>query len=104
MVCGIPPEDPSRRPVTVFVLSLRKGIRPRHAAITLPCTAFEQGVLGKGHKIKKFDLLDFSAIRAHLETTKQIKRAATDAEKAAAKTVKEELVVRTVDELGVQEK
>lgn len=50
-------------------------------------------MLGKGHKIKDFKLLDFSAMRAHLETAKQIKRAATDGEKAAAKTVKEELTV-----------
>ncbi|CAM9151439.1 unnamed protein product [Pylaiella littoralis] len=48
-------------------------------------------VLGKGHKIKDFKLLDFSAMRAHLDIAKQIKRAATDGEKAAAKTVKEEL-------------
>ncbi|CAM9286516.1 unnamed protein product, partial [Sphacelaria rigidula] len=48
-------------------------------------------VLGKGHKIKNFKLLDFTAIREHLDTVKQIKRAATDGEKAAAKTVKEEL-------------
>lgn len=53
-----------------------------------------QKVLGKGHFIKDFNLLDFSAIRAHLDTAKQIKRAATDGEKAAAKTVKDELVVR----------
>lgn len=53
-----------------------------------------QAVLGKGHKIKEFKLLDFSAMRAHLETAKQIRRAATDGEKAAAKTVKEELMVR----------
>lgn len=52
-----------------------------------------KAVLGKGHVIKDFKLLDFSAIRAHLDITKQIKRAATDGEKAAAKTVKEELVV-----------
>ncbi|CAB1104174.1 unnamed protein product [Ectocarpus sp. CCAP 1310/34] len=51
-----------------------------------------KAVLGKGHFIKDFKLLDFSAIRAHLDITKQIKRAATDGEKAAAKTVKEELV------------
>lgn len=50
-------------------------------------------MLGKGHKIKNFNLLDFSAIRAHLETAKQIKRAATDGEKATAKSVKEELTV-----------
>lgn len=53
-----------------------------------------QKVLGKGHKIKDFKLLDFSAMRAHLDIAKQIKRAATDGEKAAAKTVKEELTVR----------
>lgn len=52
-----------------------------------------QKVLGKGHKIKHFKLLDFSAMRAHLDIAKQIKRAATDGEKAAAKTVKEELTV-----------
>lgn len=52
-----------------------------------------QAVLGKGHKIKEFKLLDFSAIRDHLHTAKQIKRAATDGEKAAAKTAKEELMV-----------
>ncbi|CBJ32924.1 conserved unknown protein [Ectocarpus siliculosus] len=51
-----------------------------------------KAVLGKGHVIKDFKLLDFSAIRAHLDITKQIKLAATDGEKAAAKTVKEELV------------
>lgn len=50
-------------------------------------------MLGKGHVIKNFKLLDFSAMRAHLEITRQIKRAATDGEKAAAKTAKEELVV-----------
>ena len=54
-----------------------------------------QKVLGKGHKIKDFKLLDFSAIRVHLETAKQIKRAATDGEKAAAKIIKEELMVST---------
>lgn len=53
----------------------------------------EQAVLGRGHKIKKFDLLDFSAMRRHLDTVKQIKRAATDGEKAVAKTEKEELKV-----------
>ena len=53
-------------------------------------------MLGKGHKIKKFDLLDFSAMRRHLETVKQIKRAATDGEKAVAKTEKEELKVSTI--------
>ncbi|CAN0068317.1 unnamed protein product [Hapterophycus canaliculatus] len=52
-----------------------------------------KSVLGKGHKIKDFKLLDFSAMRAHLDIAKQIKRAATDGEKAAAKTVKEELTV-----------
>lgn len=52
-----------------------------------------QTVLGKGHKIKDFKLLDFSAMRAHLDIAKQIKRAATDGEKAAAKTAKEELTV-----------
>lgn len=55
-----------------------------------------QVVLGKGHKIKNFKLLDFTAIREHLDTVKQIKRAATDGEKAAAKTVKEELTVSDV--------
>lgn len=53
-----------------------------------------QAVLGKGHIIKDFKLLDFSAMRSHLDISKQIKRAATDGEKAAAKTVKEELMVR----------
>eukprot|EP00752_Nemacystus_decipiens_P006145 g5543.t1 len=51
-----------------------------------------KAVLGKGHIIKDFKLLDFSAMRAHLDIVKQIKRAATDGEKAAAKTVKEELM------------
>lgn len=54
-------------------------------------------VLGKNHKIKDFKLLDFSAMRSHLDTAKQIKRAATDGEKAAAKTAKEELMVRTIE-------
>lgn len=54
---------------------------------------YVQTVLGKGHKIKDFKLLDFSAMRAHLDIAKQIRRAATDGEKAAAKTVKEELIV-----------
>lgn len=54
---------------------------------------FVQTVLGKGHKIKNFKLLDFSAIRAHLDTAKQIKLAATDGEKASAKMTREELTV-----------
>eukprot|EP00903_Cladosiphon_okamuranus_P018162 g16712.t1 len=51
-----------------------------------------KAMLGKNHPIKDFKLLDFSAMRAHLETAKQIKRAATDGEKAAAKTAKEDLM------------
>lgn len=57
------------------------------------CIRSGQTVLGKGHKIKKFENLDFSAIRKHLDTLKQIKRAATDGEKAAAKTIKEDISV-----------
>ena len=44
--------------------------------------------LGKDHEIKKFEDLDFSRIREHIDKEKLIKKAATVDEKAAAKEEK----------------
>lgn len=48
-----------------------------------------QEVLGSGHVIKSFDLLDFSHIRTHLDMQKNLRKAATEEEKAAKKVEKE---------------
>ncbi|CAM9248831.1 unnamed protein product [Choristocarpus tenellus] len=47
-----------------------------------------KAVLGKGHKITKFELCDFTDMRNHLKLQNDIRKAANDAEKAAAKKVK----------------
>merc|ERR1711924_189850 len=50
--------------------------------------------LGRGHKIQKFDKLDFSRIRQHLDREKMIRKAATIEEKAAKKASEEQLVFK----------
>jgi len=47
------------------------------------------GSFPPGHVVKKFKKCDFSAIRAYLDTQKNVKKAATDEEKKDAKTEKE---------------
>lgn len=51
-------------------------------------------VLGPGHKIKKFSLCDFSKIKAFLDLQKNLRKAATDEEKAARKAEKETVLLR----------
>jgi DNA topoisomerase I len=50
--------------------------------------------LGPSHRIKKFELCDFSHIRAHLETLKSLRKTATDEEKAVKKAEKEEVLLK----------
>lgn len=45
--------------------------------------------LGPSHEIKKFELCDFSKIKAHLDNQKNLRKAASDEEKAKRKAEKE---------------
>eukprot|EP00629_Pelagomonadales_sp_RCC1024_P008341 CAMPEP_0119295262 /NCGR_PEP_ID=MMETSP1329-20130426/49461_1 /TAXON_ID=114041 /ORGANISM="Genus nov. species nov., Strain RCC1024" /LENGTH=747 /DNA_ID=CAMNT_0007296173 /DNA_START=161 /DNA_END=2401 /DNA_ORIENTATION=- len=51
--------------------------------------------LGKGHVIQDFAGCDFSRIAAHLDAAKKVRRAASDAEKSAAKEAKEAQMLRS---------
>jgi DNA topoisomerase I len=53
-----------------------------------------KATLPPGHVIKKFDKCDFSLIKAHLDTQKSLKKAATDDEKAKRKEAKELISAR----------
>lgn len=50
--------------------------------------------LGKSHVIKKFDKCDFEPIRKHLNEQKLLRKAVTDAEKAAAKDGREQALYK----------
>ena len=50
--------------------------------------------LGPSHEIKKFEMCDFSKIKAYLDNQKNLRKAASDEEKAARKLEKEQLLLR----------
>jgi hypothetical protein len=51
-------------------------------------------VLGPSHEIRKFELCDFSKIKAYLDNQKNLKKASTDEEKAVRKAEKEQVLLR----------
>ena len=51
-------------------------------------------VLGSGSVVQKFELCDFSAIKAHLDTEKNLRKAASDEEKLIKKRDKEVMMLR----------